>query len=102
MKRKPHITAIIEDKRGNVLSIGRNSYTRTHVVQAKLAAKAGFPDRIYIHAEVDAIVRCRKINKAHTIKTFRYNAAGRPVLAKPCAICMSAIEATSIKRIIHT
>ena len=29
------LTAIIKDKRGNVLAIGKNSYTKTHPYQAK-------------------------------------------------------------------
>lgn len=97
MKRKPHITAVIEDKRGRVLSIGRNSYVKTHRWQAELAAKVGCPDRVYLHAEVDAILRCSNLKKAYAIKTFRYNAAGQPVNAKPCKVCRSAIGQTPIK-----
>lgn len=101
-KGKPQITAVIEDKRGRVLSIGRNSYVKTHRWQAELAAKAGFPDRIYLHAEVDAILKCRDLDKARSIKTFRYNAAGQPVNAKPCAVCWSAIKQTPIKIVEYT
>lgn len=101
-KSKPQITAVIEDKRGRVLSIGRNSYVKTHRWQAELAAKAGFPDRIYLHAEVDAIIKCKDLDKARSIKTFRYNAAGQPVSAKPCAVCRTAIAQTPIKVVEHT
>lgn len=101
-KNKPQITAVITDKRKKILSIGRNSYVKTHRWMAELAAKAGYPDRIYLHAEVDAIIRCRDLSKAHAIKTFRYNAAGLPVNAKPCAICWSAIEQTPIKIVEYT
>lgn len=99
---RPVVTAIIEDKRGKVLSIGSNSYIKTHPLQVKHAKKVGQPDRQFLHAEVHAITRCRDLTSAYMIKVFRYNKAGEPVLAKPCAVCMSAIESTPIKRIEHT
>jgi deoxycytidylate deaminase len=102
MARKHHVTAIIEDKRKKVLSIGSNSFVKTHPWQAKLAASVGEFDKIYLHAEVAAIIRCRNLEDAHTIKIFRYDYKGRPVNAKPCRVCESAIEQTNIKHIIYT
>ena len=46
------LTAIIKDKRGNVLAIGKNSYTKTHPYQAKCAREVGLPEKIYLHAEL--------------------------------------------------
>lgn len=101
MSKKYDITAIIYDKKGRVLSIGKNSYIKTHPFQKKFATKAGQPYRENLHAEVAAIIKCRNIEKAHTIKIFRFS-NGKPALAKPCQICQSAIEAMGIKNIIHT
>lgn len=102
MKNRLNITAVIYDKRGRVLSIGQNSYTKTHPMQFRHAKKMGEPYKQYLHAEVHAIVRCADLKKAHTIAVYRYNSEGEPVLAKPCPICMSAIKAAGIKNIIHT
>lgn len=99
---KHSVTAIIYDKRGRILSIGQNSYVRTHPLQVKYAKKVGRPDNIYIHAEIHAITKCKNLKAANTIKVFRYNKAGKPVLAKPCDICQSAIGQTPIKTIEHT
>lgn len=96
------ITATIFDRKGRVLSIGQNNYLKTHPLQAEHAARVGEPYKIFIHAEISAITRCPDIRKAHRILITRYDHLGRPALAKPCAICASAIRATQIKIIEHT
>ena len=96
------VTAIIYSKKGRVLSIGKNSYTKTHTYQAKIAESVGEPFKIFLHAEIHAITRLKDINKAYRISVFRYNADGNPVNAKPCQICAHALKQTPIKRIEHT
>lgn len=100
--QRQQITAIIFDKRGRVLSIGQNSYIKTHPLQAKYAAKVGLNQSVYLHAEIHAITRCTDIARAHRILVTRYDRQGQPVLARPCPICQSAIDATSIRVIDHT
>lgn len=102
MEHKHNITAIIYDKRGRPLSIGQNSYTRTHPRQAALAAKVGLPEKKFVHAEFVAITKCRDLSKAHKIVIMRYTKDGKPANAKPCAICQAAIALTPIKIIEHT
>lgn len=96
-----HLTAVVMDKRGRPLSIGRNSYTRTHPLQARAAARVGQPERIYIHAELDAILKCRDIDKAYKIFISRYNKQGQPVNAKPCLSCQYILSQTKLK-VFHT
>lgn len=102
MTRHQELTAIIYDKRGRVLSVGKNDFVKTHPLQKKHAVQVGQPYKEYLHAEVAAIIKCRDLTRAHTIKVFRYAADGRPALAKPCAVCASAITAAGIKHIQHT
>lgn len=96
------ITAIIYDKRGRVLSVGKNSYIKTHPLQAKYAHKVGLPEKQYLHAEIAAIVRCRDLQKAHRIEVLRVGRDGSLLLAKPCPVCQTAIKAAGIKNIEHT
>jgi len=100
--KRHHLTAIIYNKRGRVLSIGKNNYFKTHPVQKMYAQKAGLPDKEYLHAEVAAIVNCKDLSRAHRISILRYNTDGSPALARPCKVCMSAIEAAGIKIVDHT
>ena len=102
MSKRHKVTAIIYDRKGNVLSIGQNNYVKSHPLQAKHAARVGEDYKIFLHAEIHAITRCLNLSKAYSISIFRYNENGEPVLAKPCAICASAIKATSIKKVTHT
>ena len=94
---KHTLTAIVFDKRGRPLSIGQNSYTRTHPRQAAIAAKVGLPEKKFVHAEFVAITKCRDLKKAHKIVIMRYNKQGEPVNAEPCPICMSLIREVNIK-----
>lgn len=97
-----HITAIIYDKRGRVLSIGQNSYIKTHPHMKRVAEKSGYPDKIFIHAEVDAIVKCRDLSRAHRIFVARFDKNKNPMLAKPCECCMTAIREAGIEHIDYT
>ena len=64
---RTEVTAIIYDKHGRALSIGKNSYTKTHPIMLKHGIKVGRPQKIYLHAEVEAILKCRNLDKAYRI-----------------------------------
>lgn len=102
MSKKFSMTAIIYDKRGRVLSVGKNSYVKTHPMQAAHAHRAGEPYKVYLHAEIAAIVKCKSLDKAHKISIFRYLEDGSPAEARPCKICAGAIRLAGIKHIEHT
>ena len=103
MHPKHDMTAIIYDKRGRILSVGKNSYVKTHPMQAKFAKLANQDEnRIFIHAEVSAIVKCKRIDKAHKIVIMRFMKDGTPANAAPCPTCQMAIESFGIKIIEHT
>lgn len=99
MSTKHNITAIIYDKRGRPLSVGYNSYEKTHPLQAKAATMVGEPYKVYLHAEIAAIVRLpyHARDKAHTMRVFRYNKHGKPMNAKPCSICQSILSQMNLK-----
>lgn len=94
------LCAIIVDKKGKILSIGTNSYHKTHPTQAYYASKSDNANRIFLHAEIDAIVKCK--GKADAIYIARLGNSGKPRLAKPCDICRRAIRDLGIEKIVHT
>jgi len=102
MTTRQNLTAIIYDRRGRVISVGKNSYVKTHPLQARFAAKAGRPEAIYLHAEVDALVRLKDWSHAHKIVITRVGKSGDTLLAKPCESCQRAIEMAGIKVVEHT
>lgn len=102
-KIKQKITATIYDKRSKVLSIGENSYHKSHPKQAEFAKIAGREEAIFLHAEIAAIIKLKeKANSAYKIYIERYNKNGQPVLAKPCEICQIALEIAGIEIVEYT
>jgi tRNA(Arg) A34 adenosine deaminase TadA len=96
------LKAVIYDKKGNVLSIGQNSYIKSHPYMKELASKHGMPYKIFLHAEVAAILKCNDLSKAYRILVTRTGKSGDLLLATPCKICQSAISAAGIKIIEHS
>lgn len=102
IKTRQQITAVIYDRRGHVLSVGQNSYCKTHPMQAKWAQRTGRPEKVFLHAEIAAIVKCRDLKRAHRIFVSRWDKKGRPMTAKPCPVCESAIKAVGMRFVDHT
>jgi len=101
MKKRHFILAKCYDKRGKLLGKGTNSYKKTHPLQKFFATFAGLPLKIYLHAEVAAILQCKN-RKIHRISIERFDKHGQPVNAKPCLICQEAIKAFGIQVVEHT
>ena len=94
------VKATVYDKKGNILSVGYNSYIKTHPYQAALAKKHGKEEQIYLHAEIAALVKVR--GEPYEIYVERYYRNGEAALAKPCPICQRAIEEAGVKVVKHT
>ena len=102
MTKRQFITAIITDKRGRVLAIGKNSYSKSHPRMKQLSESCGEPFKTTLHAEVAAIIHCKDLSKAHKISVYRYSQTGKPLIAKPCKICQTAIDQAGIRTIDFT
>ena len=94
------IKATIYNKRGRVLSVGYNSYHKTHPFQFRYAIRAGLREKQYLHAEISALIKCKE--EPYRMVIERYGKDGRPLLAKPCPICSIAIAESGIKVIEYT
>jgi deoxycytidylate deaminase len=102
MARKKYVIfARALDRRGRVISTGENNYNKTHPLMQHFAEKVGLDEKIYLHAEVLALIRAGEA-KVHTLVVARYNSDGSPALAKPCPVCQAAIKAWGVKEIIYT
>lgn len=101
-QNKHQITALIYNKRGDLISMGRNSYVKTHPLQARAAALTGNPSRVFLHAEIAALVKLKDWSKAYKIVITRYLKDGTPALAMPCDSCQLMLRKAGIKVIEHT
>ena len=96
------ITAKITDKYGRLIAQACNNYSKTHPIQAKFADSCGQPTRIFLHAEIAALLKLRPHDKPYKISVSRFYKDGRPANAKPCAVCEAAIKHWKISRVEHT
>lgn len=102
MSRKKYtILAKCYDKRKRQMSVGVNSYSKTSTVMSYFAEKVGTPCKVYIHAEVQSLLRC-KDRKPYRLTIERYDNEGNPALAKPCPVCSEAIRAWGVSVIEYT
>lgn len=100
-KQRYTIVAHCLDKQNNILSCAANNYDKTHPLQKYFAEKVGHNERIYLHAEIAAILRA-KDRQIHRIRVYRYGKDGQLLLAKPCPVCMEAIKAFGIKEVFYS
>ena len=104
MKTRYLITAICYDKQSKLLSVADNHYTKSHPLQKHFAVLAGYPNKIYLHAEILAMIRGMANstdNKLHTINVMQWK-NGKYALAKPCKVCLTAMIAFGIKKVNYT
>ena len=101
-KKRFRVVATVYDKKGCVLSVGENSYTKTHPLQAKYAVQTGLDNKIFLHAEISALSKLRKHHKPYKIVVERYKEDGSPALAKPCPVCEAAIKSFNILVVEYT
>jgi tRNA(Arg) A34 adenosine deaminase TadA len=87
-------------KKSKVISTAVNLEKKSHPMQAKLAKKVGLDPKIYLHAEVHALVKAKE--NADTIIVARVNNQGLLRNSLPCPICRLAIESEQIKNVYYT
>lgn len=102
MSKKPELTALLYDRKGKLLSVGRNSYIKTHPLQAKAAEAAGKPGAVFLHAEIAALVNNKDWKRNYRMVISRYTADGTPAMAKPCRICQKQLKLAGVQLIEHT
>ena len=99
---KHNVVATLYDRKGNVLARAQNNYRRSHPIQATFAKIGGMPERIYLHAEIAALIKLPKNVKPYRIHVERYTRDDRPALAKPCPVCEAALKHWGCKVVSYT
>lgn len=93
-----HAAAVL-DERDNIISTGIN-IRKTHTLQARHAKKVKQDDKVYLHAEISALVKCR--SKPYSVVVVRVRNDSSLAMAKPCPVCTSAMIEAGIRRIIYS
>lgn len=100
-KKRFEIKATCFDKRGKIISVGYNSYKKSHPIQSHFARLAGLPEKVFLHAEIAALLKARG-KDVEKIKVERYDSKGNPVNAAPCPVCQLAIKNWGVSYVEHT
>ena len=100
-KSRKRVGALLLNK-NKVISQGVNQDTKSHPFQAKLADMVGLSEKIYLHAEISALVKCK--SEVDTIVVARLGGHEGNELrnAKPCPICSLAIQQAGIEHFYYT
>ena len=102
MKIRPILKAYCYNKKGRLLSTAENNYNKTHPIQKYFAQQVKEPAKIYLHAEIAAIIKAGD-QKIHKLVITRYSPRTHKALnAKPCPICQEAIKAYGIQYVSYT
>ena len=100
-RKKFQLTATTFCSKGRVIAHGENNYKKSHPLMSSLATRVGTPERIFLHAEVQALLRS-KDKLVETIIVQRYNSKGEMTLARPCSVCMEALKIYGVSKIKYT
>lgn len=87
--------------RGKVLVSSTNTDIKTHPIQAHFASRAGLDKKVYLHAEVRALLK-PWASRCDTLVVCRVNKKGELCMARPCPVCQLAIAESSIKRVYYS
>ena len=98
---KKKVGAILLSK-NRVLATATNLETKTHPVQAKLAERVGLHQKIYLHAEIAALVKCRE--ECDTIVVARLGGHSGKELrnSKPCPVCELALREAGVDKVYYS
>jgi deoxycytidylate deaminase len=94
------VAAAAITKKRDILSIGFNSYTKTHPKMLYYSSKVNNYNRIYLHAEISALVKSKKPVWGLVIVRVLKNKS--LALSKPCPTCQLAIKEAGCKFIWYT
>jgi len=96
---KKQVGAVLLSK-GKVISTACNLEDKTHPVQARWARKAGLDPKQYLHAEIAALVRCRR--PVDSIVVARVNSEGKLRNSRPCCLCQLGLRDAGIKQMFYS
>lgn len=84
-------------RKGKVVTSATNLERKSHPLQAKFADRVGLSEKIFLHAEISALVKCRE--ECDTIVVARVNSQNKLRNAKPCPICALALKEAGIDKV---
>lgn len=86
--------------KNRVVATATNLDKKTHPLQARLAERVGVHQKIYLHSEIAALVKCRQ--ECDTIIVARVNSQNKLRNSKPCPICSTALKEAGVSKVYYS
>jgi len=87
-------------KKNKIIATAVNLEEKSHPLQAKLAKRVGLAPKIYLHSEINALIKAKE--DADTIVVARVNNQGKLRNACPCPICSLALDEYGVDNIYYS
>ena len=102
IQKLPRMGAALITLEGDIF-VGRNQL-KTHPLQASFGNRFGKPKSIFLHAEIDCLIKAMRVypagaNTLRAIWVARVSKTNYVRLAKPCNVCMKALLHFGVKDI---
>lgn len=92
--RKPVGAVLL--RKNKVIATATNHDCKTHPIQAKWAERVGLSEKIYLHAEISAMIKAREEADKIVVVRLGGHSGNELRQARPCPICEAYIRQTSI------
>jgi deoxycytidylate deaminase len=89
-------------KKNRVLVCATNNEKKTHPLQAHWAQKVGRPQKIYLHAELSALVKSKEDGDKIVVARLGGHKQNELRMAKPCPICEAYLRECGIKDVYYS
>ena len=74
-------------KKNEVISIATNHDCKSHPIQARWGEKVGLREKIFLHAEIAALIKARDDADKIIVVRLGGHSGNELRMAKPCPIC---------------
>ena len=96
---KKLVGAVLLNK-NRVVTTATNLERKSHPLQAKFAERVGLKEKIFLHAEIAALVKCRE--ECDTIIVARVNNQNKLRNSRPCPICSLALKQAGVSKVYYS
>lgn len=98
---KKKVGAVLLNKNKVVIS-ATNLETKSHPLQARFAERVGLREKIYLHAEIAALVKCKDECDTIVVARLGGHCGNKLRNARPCPICALALKEAGVRKVHYT
>jgi len=98
---KKKVGAVLIQKNKIVVS-ATNLERKTHPIQARFAERVGLHKKIYLHAEIAALIKSKEVCDTIIVVRLGGHSHNELRMAKPCPVCSLALKEAGINKVYYS